>query len=48
LEYSSFYERWFYESEAMEQIAEHTANEIRLDNARKELQKFIRAEVNER
>ena len=48
VEYSSFYERWFYESDAMEQIAEHTANEIRLDNARKELQKFIKAEVNER
>ncbi len=32
----------------MEQIAEHAANDVRLDNARKDLQKFIRAEVNER
>lgn len=48
LEYSSFYEEWFYESDAIEQITQHAENEIRLDNARKELQKFIKAEVTER
>lgn len=48
LEYSSFYKEWFYESGAIDQIAEHAENEIRLDNARKELQKFIKAEVTER
>lgn len=48
LENSSFYENWFYESDALEQITEHAENEIKLDIARKELQKFIKAEVNER
>lgn len=48
LESSSFYEDWFYYSDAIEQIAEHAQNEIKLDNARKELQKFIKSEVNER
>lgn len=48
LENSSFYENWFYESDALEQITEHAENEIKLDIARKELQKFIKDEVTER
>jgi hypothetical protein len=48
LEYSSFYEQWFYESDAIEQVVNHAENTVIRDNARKELQKFIQAEVTER
>ena len=48
IEYSSFYEQWFYEPDAIEQIVDHIENTIRYDDARKQLQKFIKAEVTER
>lgn len=48
IEYSSLYENWFYEPDAIEQIVEHAENNVVHDNVRKELHKFIEAEVTER
>ncbi len=48
IEYSDLYEYWFYEPDAIDQLVEHAENNIMHDNARKELRKFIEAEVTER
>jgi len=48
IEYSSLYEHWFYEPDAIEQIIEHAENSIVRDNIRKEVKKFVENEVTER
>ena len=48
MEYSTVYEEWFYTSDAFDRVVEHVQHTIILDNARKELQKFVDNEVTER
>lgn len=48
VEYSSLYEYWFHDPDAIEDAVEHIQSTINRDNSRKELRKFIENEVTER
>lgn len=48
IEYSSLYEYWFHDPDAIEDAVEHIQSSIDRDNSRKELRKFIENEVTER
>jgi hypothetical protein len=48
IKYSSMYESWFYDSDAIDEAVEQADNAMIRDDARKELRKFVENEVTER